>query len=344
MTWAGCAVALLIGCSSQTKQKWLTTFFDGVPQPGAARTNRSAIVYDYDGRPMQTLPERSTNFAAAVAPFFVPHPPFEQKICTECHESRFSVRLKGPTKQVCFACHTNVFANAPVKHLPAENGECIACHDPHGSAFPVMLKSTGKEVCFECHDDVLGKARFKHKPVESGECSTCHNAHASTNAFLLNRTGQSLCFGCHQGILTKNTKYKHAPAEMGECTFCHNSHSAENKFLLTRTGKNLCFDCHDDFLAGAKFKHLAVEDCSACHFSHQSNERLLLVKNSQQLCFGCHVEKDMVELKGHAAMGNASCLKCHNPHSGTDKYLLKPGVTRPGVNQAAAQPFPALTQ
>jgi predicted CXXCH cytochrome family protein len=207
-----------------------------------------------------------------------------------------------------------------------------------------MLVRAGKELCFDCHDDVLGKATFRHKPVESGECSTCHNPHASTNKFLLTRSGQSLCFDCHQSILTTSVKFKHAPAAMGECTFCHNSHSSDNKFLLARTGPKLCFDCHEDFLTRARVKHPAVENCSACHFSHQSNERLLLVKESQQLCYGCHVRQDMVDLKGHAGMGDASCLKCHDPHSGTDRYLLKPGVTRPGFNQAAAQPSATPTQ
>ena len=340
MALAGAIVALLIGCSSQTKQKWITTFFDGVPQSGG-HTNRPTVRYDDDGRPIQGTPERATNYAAALAPFFVPHPPFEQKICTDCHESKFSVKLKGTEKQVCFACHTDFMAKAPVKHLPADNGECTACHDPHGSAFPAMLVRTGKELCFDCHDDVLGKGSFRHKPAESGECSICHNAHASTNKFLLTRSGQSLCFDCHQGVLTKGVKFKHAPAEMGECTFCHNSHSSDNKFLLARTGQKLCFDCHEDFLTRARFKHPAVEDCSACHLSHQANEPFLLVKQSQQLCYGCHVRQDMVDLKGHAGMGNASCLKCHDPHSGTERYLLKPGAPRPGVNQAAAEPSSA---
>lgn len=334
---AGGILVLLIGCSSQTKQKWLTTFFDGVPQ-GGVRTNRQSIVYDENGKPMQVRASVTTNYGPAEAPFFVPHPPFEQKICTDCHESKYSVRLKAPEKQVCFACHRNFLAQAPVKHLPVDNGECTACHNPHGSAFPMMLVRQGKELCFDCHDDVLAKVQFKHKPVEAGECSTCHNAHASTNQFLLSRPGQRLCFECHQNVLTAGVKYRHAPAEMGECTFCHNSHGANNQFLLNRTGKSLCFDCHEDFLTQAKFKHVAVEDCSACHFSHQSNEPFLLVKERQQLCYGCHVKKDMAELKGHAGMGDASCLKCHNPHSGDDKYLLKPGVARPGGNQVAAGP------
>lgn len=326
------ALGVLIGCSPQTKRKWLTTFFDGVPQEGAVRTNRVAIEYDEDGRPLQHRVRGATNnLVAAPAPFFVKHPPFEEKKCLDCHESRFSVRLRGPEKQVCFTCHTDFIASSAVKHLPADNGECTDCHAPHGSQYPVMLKRPVKELCFECHEDVLTQAKFRHQPADTGACSTCHNPHASANAFLLNRTGTSLCFDCHRGILTGEVRYKHAPAQMGECTFCHRPHESENKFLLVRTGKDLCFQCHDDFLAGARFKHVAVEDCSACHFAHQSNEPMLLIKNSQQMCYGCHVKKDMLALKGHETMGDASCLKCHNPHGGDNKALLKPGVARPGA-------------
>ena len=30
-----CVLVLLAGCHTETKQKWLNFFFDGVPQPGA---------------------------------------------------------------------------------------------------------------------------------------------------------------------------------------------------------------------------------------------------------------------------------------------------------------------
>jgi predicted CXXCH cytochrome family protein len=111
-----------------------------------------------------------------------------------------------------------------------------------------------------------------------------------------------------------------------------------NKYLLTRTGESLCFDCHDDFLTGARFKHLAVEDCSSCHRSHESPERFLLVMNRQVLCYQCHDPQDMAELKGHAAMGDAACVKCHDPHSSPDRYLLKPGVVKAAASTQEPTP------
>jgi predicted CXXCH cytochrome family protein len=37
----------------------------------------------------------------------------------------------------------------------------------------------------------------------------------------------------------------------------------------------------------------------------------------------CHEEKDMAAVKGHAGIGNKSCVTCHDPHQGKDKYFLK---------------------
>src|SRR5947209_4789829 len=85
-----CAVAILVGCSTQSKHKWMTRFFDGVPVPGAS-TNRGPVVrYDEDGHPMGILTPLPTNVAAAVAPPFTRHPPYEERKCTECHESKYS--------------------------------------------------------------------------------------------------------------------------------------------------------------------------------------------------------------------------------------------------------------
>src|SRR5689334_1611670 len=45
---------VIVGCSTEKKQKWLNFFFDGVPQAGAA-TNGPAIVYDENGRPLDRV-------------------------------------------------------------------------------------------------------------------------------------------------------------------------------------------------------------------------------------------------------------------------------------------------
>ena len=88
----------------------------------------------------------------------------------------------------------------------------------------------------------------------------------------------------------------------------------------------MCWDCHDNFLEKAKFTHDVVEDCAACHKPHGSAEKTLLAKSVLQLCGDCHEQKDIAAVKGHAGIGDKSCVECHNPHVGDNKNLLKPAA------------------
>src|SRR6185436_17934629 len=125
------AVALIVlGCSAPTKDKWLRTFFDGVPVAGAV-TNQAAAQFDEDGRPLAAVATAApTNLLAAIAPPFTKHPPYDEKKCSECHISKFSVAMKAPQKEVCFACHKDFLATMKAKHQPVDNGECTSCHEP----------------------------------------------------------------------------------------------------------------------------------------------------------------------------------------------------------------------
>ena len=97
-------LALLVGCKTENKQKWLTFFFDGVPNPNA--TNASVVIYDENGQPLDRAPAIiPTNAAPVVKIQFHPHPPYENKECDKCHESRFSVKMRGPLLKVCADCH-----------------------------------------------------------------------------------------------------------------------------------------------------------------------------------------------------------------------------------------------
>jgi hypothetical protein len=47
-------LAILVGCTTEKKQKWLTFFFDGVPLPGGG-TNAPVVVYDENGAPLDKV-------------------------------------------------------------------------------------------------------------------------------------------------------------------------------------------------------------------------------------------------------------------------------------------------
>ena len=110
-------------------------------------------------------------------------------------------------------------------------------------------------------------------------------------------------------------------------------HASNNKNLVKKTSPALCWDCHDNFLEKAKFQHDVVEDCTSCHNPHQSAENSLLVKNVLQLCGDCHDDKDLKADKGHANAAGKSCIVCHDPHVGTDKFLLNANGKKTAATQ-----------
>jgi predicted CXXCH cytochrome family protein len=324
-----CVATGVIGCATEKKQKWLSFFFDGVPATGSP-TNSAQIEYDENGKPLDKLVVAQPNQPAAPKQTFVAHPPYEDKKCNECHESRFSVKMKGPQTQVCFSCHDDFLSKLKVKHQPAENGECSSCHDPHGNLNPKMVLQTGQNLCALCHDPFPKAAKSKHQPVENGECLSCHNPHASNSKGLLLKPDGKLCFECHDTIEKQLTsaKVKHQPVENGECSSCHRPHTSDQKKLLSKPDGKLCFECHEDFeksLAKAAFKHDPVgnNECASCHNPHQSNEKGLLIKERGKLCFECHEDKDIASVKGHEGQLQKSCVDCHDPHMEVDKFLLK---------------------
>lgn len=268
---------VMVGCTTDTNRRWLTVFFDGVPDPNAPKnTNQAPVRLDEDGKPLgDAVFVASTNFAAVKAPKFTFHPPYEEKKCTECHVSKFSVKMKGPEKQVCFECHDDFLGKLKFKHQPADNGECHACHDPHGSPLPKMVKFVGKKACSECHDDFLENAKVKHAPAESGECLSCHAPHGSTNKFLLIKPGKSMCFECHDDFLLK-AKFQHSVAT--DCSSCHSSHKSDETALLLKSRTQLCLECHEakDMNELKGHAQMGNKACLTCHDPHVGENKYLL--------------------------------------------------------------------
>jgi len=269
-----CALLLFVGCSTESKHKWLSRFFDGVPAPGA--TNAPAAVSEDETRPAST---NAAAIAIAVKPL-VPHtlhPPYHDGNCTECHESKFSQKMKGPMNSVCFACHDDFLGKTKFKHQPAETGDCASCHDPHESPNKKLLVRTGKAMCLECHDDPLAKGKIKHQALESGDCLDCHSPHASNVKGLLKKPLAASCFECHDDFL-KTAKVKHAPVENGECMSCHAPHASDHKGLLIKAGSAMCFDCHEtaDVAKVEAHKVPGSDNCTSCHDPHASAAAKLL--------------------------------------------------------------------
>ena len=227
------SLGLLVGCSTQTRHTWLTVFFDGVPVAGA--TNPPPMSLDDEGRPWTPpVTVAAANLVGAPVPQFNSHAPYEKQECSKCHESKFSVAMRAPQKQVCLECHEpvkRVMTNAKSVHQPADNGECTACHKPHGSEFKKLLSKPGNAPCWECHDNFLEKARFKHQPVESGSCSECHDPHATNFKGLLKKPDPQTCFECHEPANMAKAA-GHRGADLSTCSKCHDPHAGADKYFL----------------------------------------------------------------------------------------------------------------
>jgi predicted CXXCH cytochrome family protein len=276
--------ALIATGETSRKHKWLSLFFDGVPDPNA-KTNQPAIQYDENGRPLTFDDTPQIILAHTNASTFVSHPPYDDRQCTECHKSRYSPELKAPQKAVCFECHDDFLEKFKFKHQPAENGECNACHDPHGSPHPKMVKAPGKESCMECHDDFSKKVI--HQPVENGECTSCHNPHASPFAKLVIKQDAQLCYECHDDFEQRLNKaaFKHDPAANGDCRSCHDPHHSNEKNLLTFSPQKLCFECHEeaDIAAVKAHANTGQQSCFTCHDPHFGGGKFFLKPGALKL-------------------------------------------------------------
>jgi predicted CXXCH cytochrome family protein len=105
------------------------------------------------------------------------------------------------------------------------------------------------------------------------------------------------------------------------CTDCHNFHRGKGKRLLKTGMPNLCYGCHRKETLNGPVTHapIALGMCVSCHEPHQSDLPKLKKADAPGMCLGCHEEP-----KGsiHSAENRKACLKCHNPHASSNRYLL----------------------
>jgi len=226
------AALVLAGCHSDTKQKWLSVFFDGVPQPGA--TNKVSFAGARISTTNAVGQVTTTTNALPPRPKLNVHPPYADHNCTACHESEFSQKMIGKPGAVCFGCHTELqktFVAGKVKHQPVAEGDCVSCHNPHQSINRKLLVKTGPALCLTCHDDPLAAGKVRHQAVESGDCLDCHAPHSTNFKGLLKKSAKDTCADCHDDLTAKK-KVVHQPVGDGDCLECHTPHAGKIKGLL----------------------------------------------------------------------------------------------------------------
>lgn len=148
----------------------------------------------------------------------------------------------------------------------------------------------------------------------------------------------------------KGKAFLHAPFLAGLCSRCHSVRSdlkspsrtsasagpdSQTLRLLAKPIQDLCGMCHiraASLEAGSKpatteWLHAPVAQggagCVMCHSPHESRFPFMLVTSRDKLCIKCHAVKDLQKTKDHQVAGVDDCLKCHNPHGGENRLLLK---------------------
>ncbi len=175
-------VSFLCGCTPQTKQKWLKTFFDGVPDD-AEQTSLpkeqevSDLAKDKKASSSETAEESAAPQEQPGSVIFR-HPPYAEEQCDICHQGKSSQKLTAEPPELCFFCHDDFLKDAKTKHYPAEEGMCTACHNPHKSENERLLVKPIPVLCFDCHDREDVSSMEIHTTVEGESCISCHNPHA----------------------------------------------------------------------------------------------------------------------------------------------------------------------
>jgi predicted CXXCH cytochrome family protein len=173
----GGGAAVWSGCSVEKHYETLSFFFDGVPNPDAARTTSA-------------LPGATDASGVALA-VVSQHAAYEERRCSECHgeTGEFAFRVSGfsdLTSEVCMRCHADVLDEYEVIHGPVAAQECLWCHQPHESPYEDLLSYAPPKLCLDCHNlGLMGSQQIpEHMDLERN-CLDCHLGHGGATRAML---------------------------------------------------------------------------------------------------------------------------------------------------------------
>ena len=206
------SVALVVGCSTESRYRIKTIIFTGVPPlHGEASEDATATQDPRQAAQAEQMARQQQHREALITKYWQ-HGPFAAGECERCHnlgqsksflgnqdtttlapgpvaQVSASSRLLLPRQRLCATCHTHhgtefVQGLGLQHHLPAATGECTACHSPHQSLRQYMLrKSDNHELCSSCHQPATLSPVHMDSPER--DCIDCHNAHVGVSRSLL---------------------------------------------------------------------------------------------------------------------------------------------------------------
>jgi len=172
---------LNLQCSSSTKYRVLSFFFDGVENP--EQTN--LVAADSSGQVVNQ--DAGTNESRRSSePQYYYHAIYQERACDACHNAEQSNMLIEQVPDLCYQCHENFSETYAYLHAPVEGGECLTCHKPHFATNKDLLVQTGQQLCFDCHDQEELMAGETHSEIGETNCTECHNPHGGEDETLFN--------------------------------------------------------------------------------------------------------------------------------------------------------------
>ncbi|MBU0716777.1 MAG: hypothetical protein KJ749_00880 [Planctomycetes bacterium] len=116
--------------------------------------------------------------------------------------------------------------------------------------------------------------------------------------------------------------FVHLPYARRQCGECHVVGSGR---LTQSLEQGLCQTCHFGFPGDEMFIHgpVAVNACGFCHHPHGSEYSSLLYADATSLCLRCHKADQLTSCAVRERPDERSCIDCHNPHSGGNRFFLK---------------------
>ncbi len=116
--------------------------------------------------------------------------------------------------------------------------------------------------------------------------------------------------------------FAHTPFRENRCGACHN---VETGVLVRSLESGLCLNCHASLITEVKYAHgpAAVHACTFCHHHHSARFEFNLLRAPNDTCFRCHSMDDLTTGPHHEGIETQTCVNCHNPHGGDDRFFLK---------------------
>lgn len=139
--------------------------------------------------------------------------------------------------------------------------------------------------------------------------------------------GEDKCIQCHQTKLG-------TPREVNCTTKCHKVESETSQPAPTpKPIPNKCMSCHESVIQN-KFAHYPA-NAGLCNTCHQASDKHIRgesdpvqTKDTANDCYRCHTRKDNGPVVHAALQFDQSCITCHNPHGGEQRFFIKAESTK----------------